>query len=241
MIDTHSHINSRDFDNVGKEIAFINALPYLNAVINVGLNIETSSEVIDISRKNSKFYSSIGIHPLYEGDVNKLIELYEKDKSKVVAIGETGLDYKGPLNSQTIKFIYQIELANRLELPLIIHSNNTNREVINILKSHCPRFGFVFHCFQPDLEIANEIVNMGGFLSFASPITKPNAKKSLEVIRYLPIDRILIELDYPYMSNDPIIDGKNVFNKIKELRWLSYLALERQLDSNARRLFKKLV
>ena len=242
MVDTHSHINSVDFRDVQFEIDFINSLMYLDSIINVGMDLRTSSEAVYIGNNNSKFYSTLGIHPLYDGNVGNLFQLYMKSpKDKIVAVGETGLDSNGDIYSQRIKFIEQIELANRLELPLIIHSNNANREVINILKSHYPRFGFVFHCFQPDIEIAQEIVNMGGFLSFASPITKPNAVRSLEVIKTVPIDRILIELDYPYMSINPTVDGRNIFNKLRELRGLTYIGLERQLDSNARRLFRNLI
>lgn len=241
MIDTHSHINSKDLSNVQSEIDFINKLGYLDYIINVGLDIDTSIESCEISANDQKFYSSIGVHPLYEGNVNKLIEIYNNNERKIVAIGETGLDSKEMISSQITKLIYQIELANFLELPIIIHSNNTNKEVIEILKKHFPKYGFVFHCFQPDTEIANKIIEMGGYISFGTPITKSNAKRSLEVIKMLPIDRILIELDYPYMSNNPVLDGKNVFNRVREIKNISYSDLECQLDSNARRLFKKLI
>ena len=85
-----------------------------------------------------------------------------------------------------------------------------------------------------------EIIGIGGYISVATPITRPTAKKSLEVIKNIPLENLLIELDYPYMSDNPEIDGKNVFNKIKELRHLKYNDLEDILDSNAKRLFKKL-
>lgn len=111
---------------------------------------------------------------------------------------------------------------------------------MDILKENYPENGFVFHCFQPNLEIMEEIIRRGGYISVATPITRPTAKKSLEVIKNVPLDHLLIELDYPYMSENVEVDGRNVFNKIRELRKISYYELEDVLDSNARRLFRKI-
>lgn len=239
MIDTHSHINSKDLVDVKKEIDKINLLSYLNVVINVGLDIETSKECVEIAIKEPKFYSSIGIHPLHNGDIDSLLDLYlYYENSKIVAIGEIGLDNSEDIEKQKIIFIEQIKLANMLELPIIIHSNNTNKEVINIIKENKPNNGFVFHCFQPDIDIMREIISLDGYISVGTPITRPNAKKSLEVVKMVPMERLLIELDYPYMSKDQIYDGKNTFNKIRELRGLSYKKLEEELDNNAKRLFR---
>lgn len=242
MIDTHAHYNSRDLKDLRQEIINANSLPYLKKIINVGLDYETSKEAIDISIVEPKFYATIGVHPLSEAAIYPLLDLYRQlDHKKVVAVGETGLDSKGNIPNQTQNFIYSINLANHLFLPIIIHSNNANKEVMAILRKNPPIYGFVFHCFQPDLEIAKEIIDMGGYISVATPITRHNAIKSLEVIRFMPIENLLIELDYPYMSQNPVQDGRNVFNKIQEIRGLSHQELETQLDANARTLFKKLV
>lgn len=243
MIDTHTHFNSRDLKNLKEEIETVNSLNYLDKVINVGLDYQTSREVVEISLKYLKFYASIGIHPLHEGNVNSLIDIYESlDNSKIVALGETGLDRSNAQNLQIQeeKFIQTIKLANILQLPIIIHSNNTNKEAIKIIKENIPENGFVFHCFQPDLDIMEEIIKMNGYISVATPITRPTAKKSLEVIKNIPLEHLLIELDYPYMSKDKEADGHNVFNKIKEVRNLEYKDLEDILDNNAKRLFKKI-
>lgn len=178
---------------------------------------------------------------MHEGDVEQIQLLYDNSTSdKIVAIGEIGFDSGGDILKQRRNFIEQIELANYLQLPIIIHSRNTNEEVMKIIESFPSQYGFVFHCFQPDIEIAIKIVKMGGYLSFATPITKSTAKKSLEVINLVPINHILIELDYPYMSQDTIRDGQNVFNRIKDIKQLSYEELECNLDDNVKRLFKKL-
>ena len=238
MINTHVHFNSKDLKNLRDEIIRVNNINHLNKVINVGLDYETSKEAIEISEREPKFYATIGIHPLHNGNIEDLLKLRITDK--VVAIGEIGLDTDGDFLLQRERFIKQIELANFLELPIIIHSKNSNERVLKIFKYVYPLSGFVFHCFQPDIDIAKEIIKLGGYLSFASPITRINAKKSLEVIKLTPIENILIELDYPYMSMNPINDGKQVFNRIKELKGYSYNQLEKQLDENAKRLFRKL-
>lgn len=241
MIDTHTHINSKDLKNVKEEINRINNMDYLNAVINVGLNDETNKEVLDIASNNKKFYVALGIHPLHDGSVESIYDLaQEEDFSKVVALGETGLDYQGEINLQRKKFIETIELANYLGIPVIVHANRMNKEALEIIKQYPPQHSFVFHCFEPDLDILKEIIKLNGYISVGTPITKQNAKRSLEVIKQVDINNLLIELDYPYMIIDKENDGKNVFNRIKSIRNFSHEELECILDNNARRLFRKL-
>ena len=201
-----------------------------------------SEYAIELSNREEKFYSVIGIHPLYEGTLESINELYyQSDTSKIVGIGETGLDSSSDLEMQERKFHESIDLANNTQLPLVIHSNNTNYECLKIIEKHKPKYGFVFHCFQPNLEVLDCIMKMGGFISLGTPITRVNAKKSLEVIRNVDINQLLIELDYPYMSENAQIDGRNVFNRIRELRGYSYREMEHILDNNAKRLFRKVI
>ncbi len=243
MIDTHTHFNSTDLKDLKEEIKKVRQMSYLDKVINVGLDEKTNKEVVAISLKEDKFYASLGIHPLNEGSISSILKLYERlDCHKVVALGETGLDGTDlkSLEQQKEKFIKTIQLANELQLPIIIHSNHTNREVMDILEKHVPKEGFVFHCFQPDLEILDKIIKKGGYISVGTPITRPTAKKSLEVIQNVPIENLLIELDYPYMSAQPTQDGRAVFNKIKSIRDYSHKELENIFDQNAKRLFKRL-
>lgn len=242
MIDTHAHLNSKDLTNLEDEIKRINNLDYLDKVINVGLDEETNKEVLAISTNHKKMYCALGIHPLRVGPVESIAKLcqYSEARERVVAIGETGLDDAGDLKEQKLKFIETIELANFLKLPIIIHGNNTNKIILDILKKYPAHYGFVFHCFQPDMLILEEIIRRDGYISVGKPITYKTAKKSLEVVRNVPMDNLLIELDYPYMSNNPTVDGKAVFRKIQELRGMEYKELEIALDNNAKRLFKGL-
>ena len=171
-------------------------------------------------------YCSIGIHPLYidNQDIN---ELYSMVTDKVVAIGEIGLDSNNPnYQIQRRYLIEQIIIANELKLPVIIHSNNSNQEIIKIFETIVkPQYGCVFHCFQPELNILKYLVKNGYYVSFAGKITQPNAKKSLEVIKNVPEDLYLVETDSPYMVPYPLDDKYNhsnnlpyIINRIAEVK-----------------------
>ncbi len=248
-IDSHTHINSLLLENSIKEIERIQNNKSLEKIINIGLNIETSKEIVFLSDSYSKSYSAIGIHPLYTHNQNieELIKLARHDK--VVAIGEIGLDTsKSNYQEQKKYFINQIIIANKLGLPIIIHSSNSNKEIINIFKTIIkPIYGCVFHCFQPDLEALKYIIDNGYYISFAGKITYQNAKKSLEVIRRIPNDLFLAETDSPYFSPEPKRNEINtssnitfIIRKISEIKNTTYKEIEKQTTENTYRLFKKL-
>lgn len=248
LIDTHAHYNSDIMDDLDEQIKTANSNEDVCQIINVGLNTETSIEAVQISLENPKFYSTLGIHPLYDGRIETLEEIfYEYDNTKIVAIGETGIDTNGDIDQQITKFLESIVLANKLKLPLIIHANTAkgssiyaNRVCLEIIKKYKPLYGFIFHCFQPDLEILAEIINLGGYISVGANITKPNAKKSLEVVQTIPIDKLIIETDYLFLTNSPNQTGRTTFNKISELRNTEKTLMMKRLNQNARRLFPKL-
>ena len=246
MFDVHVHFNSNEiYDELETNIKEIKETFNNNyKAIVVGYDDKSNQRVIELINKFDFMYGAIGIHPSdcknYDFSMLEKIRNEILENKKIVAIGEIGLDTDGDFLLQREKFIRQIELANFLRLPIIIHSKNSNERVLKIIKYIYPQYGFVFHCFQPDIDIAKEIIKLGGYLSFATPITRINARKSLEVIKLTPIEKILIELDYPYMSIDPINDGQRVFNRIKELKRYSHDDLEKQLDENAKRLFRRL-
>ena len=248
LIDTHSHYNSFIMNDLDVQIKLANNNEDVFQIINVGLDTETSMETVQISLKHPKFYSTLGIHPLYEGQVESLIDIYYKyDNTKIVAIGETGIDTNGNVTKQIKNFLESIALANRLKLPVIIHANttkfanqNANKICLEIIKKYKPLYGFVFHCFQPDLEILKEIINLGGYISVGANITKPNAKKSIEMIKTISIDKLLIETDYLFLTKDPNQTGRATFHKICELRNTDKTEMMNTLNKNARRLFPKL-
>lgn len=248
-IDSHMHINSIVSKNIEKEILDINNNSNLKNVINVSLNSETAKESIIISNSNAKFYSAIGIHPLYVEN-QSIDDLYDIAlNEKVVAIGEIGLDTtKDNIELQKKYLIEQISIANSLNLPVIIHANNSNKLVIEIFERYIkPREGCVFHCFQPDIDDLNYLIRNNYYISFAGRITYKNAKKSIEVANSVPNDLFLVETDSPYISPEPVRDLVNqssnikyIIEKLALIKDMSYLEIEEITTENTKRLFKKI-
>ena len=248
-IDSHMHINSIVSKNIEKEILDINNNSNLKNVINVSLNSETAKESIIISNSNTKFYSAIGIHPLYVEN-QSIDDLYDIAlNEKVVAIGEIGLDTtKDNIELQKKYLIEQISIANSLNLPVIIHANNSNKLVIEIFERYIkPREGCVFHCFQPDIDDLNYLIRNNYYISFAGRITYKNAKKSIEVANSVPNDLFLVETDSPYISPEPVRNLVNqssnikyIIEKLALIKDMSYLEIEEITTENTKRLFKKI-
>lgn len=248
IIDSHLHINSKVIDNIDLSINKINNDNNIESVINVGLNIETSKECIGISNRENKFYSAVGIHPAYieNENFNELLNLINE---KVVAIGEIGLDYSvNNTYKQRQYFIRQIFIANELKLPVIIHSNGANETIIDIFKKGVrPMYGCVFHCFQPDLNTLKYIIDNGYYISFAGKITYKDAKKSIEIIKEVPITNFLVETDSPYISPEPLKDKINessnikyIVEKISQVKELDCEEIEKITNENTKVLFKKM-
>lgn len=248
-IDSHMHINSIVSKNIEKEILDINNNSNLKNVINVSLNSETAKESIIISNSNAKFYSAVGIHPLYieNQSINDLYDIALNEK--VVAIGEIGLDTtKDNIELQKKYLIEQISIANSLNLPVIIHANNSNKLVIEIFERYIkPREGCVFHCFQPDIDDLNYLIRNNYYISFAGRITYKNAKKSVEVAKSVPNDLFLVETDSPYISPEPVRNLVNqssnikyIIEKLALIKDMSYLEIEEITTENTKRLFKKI-
>ena len=248
-IDSHMHINSIVSKDIEKEILDINNNHNLESVINVSLNSETAKESIIISNSNAKFYSAIGIHPLYVEN-QSIDDLYDIAlNEKVVAIGEIGLDTtKDNIELQKKYLIEQISIANALNLPVIIHANNSNKLVIEIFERYIkPKEGCVFHCFQPDIDDLNYLIRNNYYISFAGRITYKNAKKSVEVAKSVPNDLFLVETDSPYISPEPVRNLVNqssnikyIIEKLALIKDMSYLEIEEITTENTKRLFKKI-
>lgn len=248
-IDSHMHINSIVSKNIEKEILDINNNSNLKNVINVSLNSETAEESIIISNSNAKFYSAIGIHPLYVEN-QSIDDLYDIAlNEKVVAIGEIGLDTtKDNIELQKKYLIEQISIANSLNLPVIIHANNSNKLVIEIFERYIkPREGCIFYCFQPDIDDLNYLIRNNYYISFAGRITYKNAKKSIEVANSVPNDLFLVETDSPYISPEPVRNLVNqssnikyIIEKLALIKDMSYLEIEEITTENTKRLFKKM-
>lgn len=248
-IDSHMHVNSLVLEKPLSEIKNINENPNIEAVINIGLNQLTSKNIVKIADENPKFFAAIGVHPLYiENESLEFIPVLAK-YSKVVAIGEIGLDStKTNLELQKQYLLEQLKLANTLKLPVVIHANNMNREVIELFESVVkPQYGCVFHCFQPDKEVLDYLIANQYYISFAGKITYKTAKKSLEIAEMVPDDLFLVETDSPYIAPVPFRNTINhsayieyIIAKLAEVKHKTREEIEILTTNNTKRLFKKM-
>ena len=221
LFDTHAHYDDKSFLADRDEIISSFTENGVKYAVTVGTNLKLSEKSIEIAEKHKNIYASVGIHPEFANECNdEAIEVLRKLSSheKVVAIGEAGLDYhwedNPPKEIQKDCFIKQIELANSLSLPIIIHNRDSTADMLDILKKHTPEKAII-HCVSVSPEIAKELIKMGFYISFAGTVTFKNANKLKEVAQIVPFDKLLIETDSPYLSPEPKRgkrnDSRNVF------------------------------
>ena len=247
FFDSHAHYNDEKFnqdkDNVLKEIYNQN----ITRLVCAGYNYQSSVSAIEISKENDWIYTTIGISPNDVEDLAKVDSLEELLKEKkIVAIGEIGLDYYWNKENKDIQkelFIKQIELANKYNLPIVIHTRDAAIDTIDILKNHpCNKKG-VFHCCPLNQELIKEGLKLGFYISFSGNITFKNAKSDA-CIELVPLDRILIETDSPYLAPEPLRGTRNdsrnvklVAQKIASVRNLLLEEVAKITYDNANRIF----
>jgi TatD DNase family protein len=247
FFDSHAHYNDEKFnqdkDNVLKEIYNQD----ITRLVCAGYNYQSSVSAIEISKENDWIYTTIGISPNDVEDLAKVDSLEELLKEKkIVAIGEIGLDYYWNKENKDIQkelFIKQIELANKYNLPIVIHTRDAAIDTIDILKNHpCNKKG-VFHCCPLNQELIKEGLKLGFYISFSGNITFKNAKSDA-CIELVPLDRILIETDSPYLAPEPLRGTRNdsrnvklVAQKIASVRNLSLEEVAKITYDNANRIF----
>ena len=208
IFDTHAHYWKSDFG--GELETLLAELPHKNVwrVIAVGCDLPSSEEEIELAARYDYIYAAAGIHPenadkVPEGWEGELLKLLSREK--VAALGEIGLDYHyddgPPKDVQKRVFIKQLELANKLGLPVIIHSRDAMGDTLEILKKYKPRG--VMHCFSGSAESALEVVKLGMYIGFTGVLTFNNSKKAQAACAAVPTDRLLLETDCPYMAPVP--------------------------------------
>lgn len=206
--DTHAHYDDARFDE--DRDALIASLTGNNVelVVNPGSDMESSRAAVGLSEKYSFIYSAVGVHPheaegLTEEDISELRSLSKRDK--VVAVGEIGLDYYrdlSPRSAQKLAFERQLQLAYEINMPVIIHDREAHADTLDILRNFDLK-SVVYHCYSGSLEYAKTLLTLGYYLSFTGAITFKGAQKSHDVIRYMPIDRLMLETDAPYLAPAP--------------------------------------
>ncbi len=250
MIDTHCHLNDDSFigevDNIIDN--FLSA--GIKCAICVGCDNLSNLKAKEIAEKNDNVYFSIGIHPENPNEYSRdvLENLIKASNDKLVAIGEVGLDYHfGDVNKEKQKenLIDQIVLANKYNLPVIIHCRDAYGDMLDILKAHKINAGFVFHCYSGSLEFAREIFRLGGFLSFTGNVTYKNSKNIQNVAKNIPDEKFFVETDSPYLSPEKFRGIRNEPKNVREV--LSFIAslretdekeLEKIVDKNAKLFFR---
>lgn len=207
IIDTHAHYDDEAFDADRDELIKNMLDTNVDRIITVGCSLERSRTSIELAERYDRIYASVGIHPdeCYDlsDDYIEQLRLMSRH-SKVVAIGEIGLDYhyEGYKKDIQIKcFKEQLELAQELNLPVIIHSREATQDTLDILQEYKPKG--VMHCFSGSVETAQKIIDLGMMISFTGVLTFKNAKKAVEACKIIPMDRLMLETDCPYMTPVP--------------------------------------
>lgn len=238
VIDTHSHYDDEAFDEDRHQLLDSLLSENVRSIITIGTSIEKSYKSIEIAEKHKNVYAAVGIHPEDCGDIpeNYIDSLREMSKNeKVVAIGEIGLDYHYDgydKRAQADCFIRQLVLADELNLPVIIHSRDATQDTMEILRKYKP-YG-VMHCFSGSAETAREIIDLGMMISFTGVITFKNAKKAIEACSAIPLERILLETDSPYMAPVPYRGKRNhsgyVYNIAEKIAEIKNMQVSEVID-----------
>lgn len=247
LFDSHAHYNDEKFAD---EIEIVKDIynSGVTKLITAGYSLETTKKAIEIAHNYDFIYATAGISPndiddLKETDFEEIKNL-AKDK-KVVAIGEIGLDYywnKENKEKQKYAFVKQIEIANDLNLPIVIHTREAVQDTLEILKANKVRG--VFHCCPLNIELIKEGLKLGFYISFAGPVTFKNSKNANQVIEYVPLEKMLIETDSPYLSPEPVRGTRNdsrnvryIAQKIAEVKNIPVEEVASITYENAKRVF----
>ncbi|MCQ2505586.1 MAG: TatD family hydrolase [Lachnospiraceae bacterium] len=261
IIDTHAHYDDLRFDEDRDEI--INSLPSLNVerVINSAATAKSCKETLELCAKYPFFYGLLGIHPTEIDDLEfyflESIKDELKNNEKIVGIGEIGLDYywvkeENEQERQKLWFRKQIELAKELKLPICIHSRDAAEATMKILEEYYPKnpdsLSGVVHCFGYSAEIAEECVKRGFLIGVGGVLTFKNARKLKEVVEKLPLSKIVLETDTPYMAPTPFRGERNnssllkyVVDEIANIKGITAFEVEKLTSENARKVYPKLV
>lgn len=256
FFDTHSHYNDEKFDEDREQIIKDTYESGVTKFVCAGYNIESSKRAIELSKKYEFIYSICGISPndipqseqeLWK-DISKISKIVQENMTnKLVAIGEVGLDYYWNTENKGLQkeaFAKQIDLANELDLPIVIHSRDASVDTIEILKEHQVRKAGIFHCCQFNQEMIRQALALGYYISFAGPVTFKNSKNAPDIVNMVPLDRILIETDSPYLAPEPNRGKRNdsrnvkyVAQKIADLKGMSMEEISRITYENAMKIF----
>ena len=251
LFDTHAHLNDPAFDPDRKELMESFASAGVSLVMNAGCSLESSRQIVAMAEEYPWLYASVGSHPDAADEVNEtVVEEYRKLcklSSKVKAIGEIGLDYYYediPREIQQRAFRLQMELAKELDMPVIVHERDAHNDGLAIVKEF-PTVKGVFHCYSGSAEMARQLVNLGWYIGFTGVLTFKNARKAVETAASIPLDRIVLETDCPFMAPEPYRGKRNhpgylyrMAEKLAEIRGISVEEVHAATMENGKRLYR---
>ena len=250
LFDTHAHMNDPAFDSDREEMILGLKEKGVEYVMNVGCCLESSGDCIKLSEQYPFVYASVGTHPDSADEVNEeVLEQYRRmaQHPKVMAIGEIGLDYYYetiPRQVQQKAFRMQLALAKEMDMPVIVHERNAHDDGMRIVKEFKGVTG-VFHCYSGSAEMARQLVDMGWYIGFTGVLTFKNARKAVETAERIPLERIVLETDCPFMAPEPFRGKRNdpgymyrMAERLAQIRGISVEKVHEVTMENAKRLYR---
>ena len=250
IFESHAHYDSHQFNEDREELLNSMQENGVGTIVNVCADWGSVTEVVNMIQNYPFMYAAVGLHPDEVGDLSEERFEFLKtqcQKEKVVAVGEIGLDYYWDNESHDIQkkwFVRQLELARELDLPVIIHSRDAAEDTLNIMKEHAQGLRGVIHCFSYSKELAEEYVKMGFYIGIGGVVTFKNGKKLKEVADVVPLERILLETDCPYLAPEPYRGKRNsslyithIAQAIADIKGITYEEVVAQTERNGKELF----
>lgn len=250
LFDTHAHLDDGAFEEDRRELIESFQASGVGLILNPGWNLESSRSAVALAERCPFIYAAVGSHPDAAQEVNEeVLEEYRKlcKHKKVRAIGEIGIDYHYedvPRQVQKQAFRAQMELAREVGLPVIIHEREAHEDGLAIIREF-PDVKGVFHCFSGSAEMARQLVDMGWYIGFTGVLTFKNARRAIEAAKAVPLDRIVLETDCPYMAPEPFRGKRNhpgylyrMAEKLAEIKDVSVEDAQRITYENGRCLYK---
>jgi TatD DNase family protein len=251
LFDSHAHIDDKRFSEDREETIARAKEAGLEYILNAGADMFSSARAVELAAKHAMVYASVGIHPhdakeAREADYQQLADWCKLPK--VVAVGEIGLDYHYDLSPREVQrqvFVRQLDLARQMNMPVIIHNREAHADSLSIVKAEGKGLTGVFHCFSGSVEMARELLKLGWYLSVAGPVTFANAHKLNEVVQAVPLERLLVETDSPYLTPEPYRGRRNepayvryVAEKVAAIKGVDAEVLAAATTANAKRFFR---
>lgn len=250
IFETHAHYDDEAFDKDREELLAALGEQGIGKVVNIGASLASCKQTLALMERYPFVYGALGIHPSETAELDETAFAWLKEQCahpKCVAVGEIGLDYHWPEPERELQkewFIRQLEMAEELKKPIVIHSRDAAEDTIDILKGYKGQSGGVIHCFSYTKETAKIFLDMGFYIGIGGVVTFKNAKKIKEAVEYIPLNRIVVETDSPYLAPDPYRGKRNcslylsyIIEEIGRLKDLSPRQVEEATWENAQNLY----